>query len=60
MGWIEEYTSAKKDGREPRAGKRVAVEEPKATPGDVKAPIIDVLADADGLALGSGRCCTTS
>ena len=55
MGWIEEFTSAKKDGRQPRAGKRAAAEEPRSTPGDVKAAIIDVLANADGLALELGE-----
>ncbi|GAA4945663.1 hypothetical protein HD597_006710 [Nonomuraea thailandensis] len=54
MGWIEEYASAKKDGREPRAGKP-ATSEPRSTPGDVKAAIIDVLADAEGLALELGE-----
>ncbi|NRQ31243.1 hypothetical protein HII36_05250 [Nonomuraea sp. NN258] len=55
MGWIEEYTSAKKDGREPRTGKRAVAEEPRSTPGDVKAAIVDVLAEADGLALELGE-----
>ncbi|MBT2234716.1 hypothetical protein [Nonomuraea sp. NEAU-A123] len=55
MGWIEEFVQAKKDGREPRAGKRAAAEEPRSTPGDVKAAIVDVLAEAEGLALELGE-----
>ncbi|WP_214317008.1 hypothetical protein [Nonomuraea sediminis] len=54
MGWIDEFIDAKKAGREPRVGGRRA-NEPRATPGDVKAAIIDVLAEADGLALELGE-----
>ncbi|MFG1966910.1 hypothetical protein [Nonomuraea sp. NPDC049028] len=56
MGWIEEYASARKDGREPRTGKRAAARnEPCSTPGDVKAAIVDVLAEAEGLPLELGE-----
>ncbi|MEU1880805.1 hypothetical protein ABZ470_26160 [Streptosporangium sp. NPDC020072] len=56
MGWIEEYTSAKKNGREPHADKRAtAGEEPRSTPGDVKAAIINVLANTEGLTLDLGE-----
>ncbi|MEO3857718.1 hypothetical protein [Acrocarpospora sp. B8E8] len=54
MGWIEEFIDAKKSGREPRAV-RQAAEGSRSTPGDVKAVIIDVLADAEGLALEIGQ-----
>ncbi|MEV4472776.1 hypothetical protein [Nonomuraea sp. NPDC049504] len=54
MGWIEEFVNAKKSGRQARAGGGRA-EEPRATAGDVKAAIIDVLAEADGLALEIGE-----
>ncbi|TMR92118.1 hypothetical protein [Nonomuraea basaltis] len=54
MGWIEEFIDAKKTGREPHAGGR-RPDEPRATPGDVKAAIVDVLAEADGLALEIGE-----
>ncbi|GAA5046784.1 hypothetical protein HNP84_009785 [Thermocatellispora tengchongensis] len=55
MSWIEEFTSAKKAGREPGAGKRAVTEEPRSTSGDVKAAIIGVLAEAEGLALELGE-----
>ncbi|TMR95785.1 hypothetical protein [Nonomuraea basaltis] len=56
MGWIAEFVEAKKAGREPGTGKCAAADDgPRATPGDVKAAIVDVLAEADGLALEIGE-----
>ncbi|WP_433355690.1 hypothetical protein ACQP25_17430 [Microtetraspora malaysiensis] len=55
MGWIEEFLAAKKEGREPRAGGGRRTDEPRSTPGDVKAAIIDVLADEGGTALELGE-----
>ncbi|MGI5292616.1 hypothetical protein ACQEVF_58745 [Nonomuraea polychroma] len=56
MGWIAEFVEAKKAGREPGTGKRTAADDgPRSTPGDVKAAIVDVLAEADGLALEIGE-----